>query len=160
VFNHEPAGYECPFCRLVDGDEGPINVQADVVARTDLALALISPTWWARNQGHALVIPAAHHENLYDLPAVSGHGVHDLVRRVAIAVRQSYACDGVSLRQHNEPAGNQYVWHYHVHVFPRYTGDNLYATRSEPGFVSPDLRRPYAERLRSALADPALAPTN
>lgn len=69
--------------------------------------------------------------------------------RTAIAIRQSYRCDGTSTRQHNEPAGNQDVWHFHVHVFPRYAGDRLYATKPLKGFVTAERRRPYAERLRS-----------
>jgi histidine triad (HIT) family protein len=39
-----------------------------------------------------------------------------------------YSCHGVSTRQHNEPAGNQGVWHYHLHVTPRYNGDGFYNT--------------------------------
>jgi DNA-binding transcriptional LysR family regulator len=65
-------------------------------------------------------VPVGHYENLYHLPTVPGHAVHDLVREVAIAIRQTYGCQGVSTLQHNEPAGNQNAWHYHVHVFPRY----------------------------------------
>jgi histidine triad (HIT) family protein len=39
-----------------------------------------------------------------------------------------YQCDGVSTRQHNEPAGNQDVWHYHVHVTARFSDDNFYSS--------------------------------
>jgi histidine triad (HIT) family protein len=51
-------------------------------------------------------VPVRHYENLYLLPSRAGHA-HDLVREVAIAIRQTYGCQGVSTRQHNEPAGNQ-----------------------------------------------------
>jgi histidine triad (HIT) family protein len=53
------------------------------------------------------------------------------------------------VRQHNEPAGNQDAWHYHVHVFPRYAGDALYGSLPEREFVSAERRRPYADRLRA-----------
>jgi len=56
------------------------------------------------------------------------------------------------VRQHNEPAGNQDAWHYHVHVFPRFAGDDLYHTRPYPRFVDPERRRPYAVRLREYFA--------
>ncbi|GIF00776.1 hypothetical protein Ari01nite_82400 [Paractinoplanes rishiriensis] len=94
-------------------------------------------------------MPNGHVENLYDLPAVQGHAVHDLVKEVAVAIRSTYGCDGTSVRQHNEPAGNQDAWHHHVHVFPRYAGDNLYGSRPYPEFVSEAERLPYAERLRA-----------
>ena len=49
-------------------------------------------------------------------------------RRIAIALKEAFGCDGTSTRQHNEPAGNQDLWHLHVHVFPRYDGDDLYGS--------------------------------
>jgi histidine triad (HIT) family protein len=145
---HEPPGYQCPFCKLAEGSDGAHNCQADIVRRTFDAMAFISPRWWPRNQGHVLVVPVRHYENLYQLPARAGHAVHDLVREAAIAIRQTYGCQGVSTRQHNEPAGNQDAWHYHVHVFPRYTGDQLYASEPYPEFVRAEQRKPYADRLR------------
>jgi histidine triad (HIT) family protein len=160
MFNHEPSDYACPFCRLIAGgeDEQRVNTQRDIVRRTELATAYIAPRWWPNNHGHVLVVPNAHHESLYDLPSRHGHAVHDLVREVAIAVKQVYRCDGTSVRQHNEPGGNQTVWHYHVHVFPRYAGDNLYGTRPYPGFVPAEQRWPYADRLRAHFETPAAQP--
>jgi histidine triad (HIT) family protein len=156
VFNHEPPDYACPFCVIVAGggdSRGPggssVLDQSDIVRRTGSATAFVSPRWWPNNHGHVLVVPDAHRENLYDLPARDGHAVHDLVREVAIALRTVYGCDGTSVRQHNEPAGNQDVWHYHVHVFPRYAGDELYGSRPYPHFIEAERRRPYAQRLRA-----------
>lgn len=149
TISHEPAGYVCPFCRLAAGGDNPLNTQGDIVRRTDGAMAFISPRLWPNNPGHVLVVPIGHHENLYELPTEAGHAVHDLVREVALAIRHTYGCDGVSTRQHNEPAGDQEVWHYHVHVFPRYAGDDLYRTKPIPGYASTAQRLPYAERLRS-----------
>jgi histidine triad (HIT) family protein len=146
--SHEPPGYQCPFCTLAAGGDDALNSQSDIVRRTSGAMAFISPRWWPNNQGHALVVPVRHYENLYELPPEAGHAVHDLVRDVAIAIRQTYGCEGVSTRQHNEPAGNQDAWHYHVHVFPRYVGDRLYESKPEPGFIAVHRRQPYAERLR------------
>lgn len=148
VFRHEPPDYACPFCHLIGGGSTSINDQRDIVARTDSAAAFISPRWWPNNHGHVLVVPGEHHENLYELPARSGYAVQDLVQRVAVAMRDSYRCDGISTRQHNEPAGGQDVWHFHVHVFPRYENDELYGTRPYPDFVPASDRRPFAHKLR------------
>jgi histidine triad (HIT) family protein len=151
VFNHEPEGYHCRFCGVLAGVDNPRNTQQDIVCRTDKAAALISPGWWPNNHGHVLVISTAHHENLYDLPDDDGHAIYDLVRRIAIAMRHTYGCDGVSTRQHNEPAGYQDVWHFHMHVFPRYHGDELYRSATKPTFFPAEERRPYADRLRDYL---------
>ena len=93
--SHEPGDYRCPFCRLQRGIVSEHNRQSDVVATTDLALALISPKWWPANPGAALVIPRKHHENLYDLPRAIGHAMWDLVQDVAVAMRTAYTCDGI-----------------------------------------------------------------
>ena len=151
MFSHEPEGYQCPFCRVLGGVDSPLNTQRDIVCRTERAAALVSPRWWPNNHGHVLVVPAAHHENLYDLPDSYGHAVHDVVRLIAVAMRNTYGCDGISTRQHNEPAGNQDTWHYHVHVFPRYPGDDLYRSRPYRQFVPTEQRWPYADKLRGYL---------
>jgi histidine triad (HIT) family protein len=149
MHNHEPADYHCPMCLIASGGEDSFTTQADIVRRTEHAMAFVSSRWWPNNHGHVLVVPTEHHENLYDLPARAGHAIHDLVREVAIAIRSSYDCTGISTRQHNEPTGYQDVWHYHVHVFPRYENDNLYATRHLPTTATPAERAPYARRLKA-----------
>ncbi|MFE3056227.1 HIT family protein [Nocardia sp. NPDC059239] len=149
VHNHEPSGYDCPFCFLLTGGETPLDSPRDIVLRTGRATAFTASRWWPNNRGHVLVIPNAHHENLYDLPPEYGHAVHDVVREVAIAMRATYGCDGVSTRQHNEPAGSQDVWHYHVHVFPRCHADNLYGSQPLPGYATGEQRWIYADRLRN-----------
>ena len=152
MLHHEPPGYACPFCQLITGGSSTVSDAGDIVARTDEAVAFISPRWWPNNHGHVLVVPVDHYENLYALPPRAGHAVHDLVQMIAIAMRESYECDGVSTRQHNEPAGGQDVWHVHVHVFPRHAGDNLYGSQPYPDFVAAAERRPFARRLRDHIA--------
>ena len=151
---HEPPGYACPFCLVQEGVHNDHNQPGDVVAVTDLAFARISPRWWPANEGAVLVVPRAHHENLYDLPRDVGHAVWDLTEQVAVAMRTSYDCAGVSTRQHNEPAGGQDVWHLHVHVFPRRADDRLYEPHLTTRWPTPEERRPYADRLAAALGLP------
>lgn len=148
MFNHEPPGYDCPFCALADRRRNGVNAESDIVVRSCDAMALIAPRWWPNNHGHVLVVPNGHHENLYDLPPEVGHGVHDLTREIAVALRTSYRCEGVSIRQNNEPVSHQTVWHYHVHVFPRYAQDRLYSSDPEDDYVAVEKRQEYAQRLQ------------
>ena len=148
---HEPAGYACPFCRLVRGEEGRWNLQDDVVCRDDRTTAFVAPKWWPGVEGHAIVVPNAHVENLYAIDDTLLGAVYSTVRRVAVAIRESYGCGGTSTRQHNEPAGYQDVWHLHVHVFPRYDGDGLYLRHGESRWAAAAERAPYAARLRAVL---------
>ena len=152
MFNHEPAHYRCPFCALVRGEWVDLSAAADLIAQDELVFALIAPKWWPGNPGSALVIPTGHYENLYDIPADVGHAGWDLTRRAAVAMREIFDCEGISTRQHNEPAGDQDVWHLHVHVFPRHAGDELYRRHGEARFVPEEERAPWAARLRDQLS--------
>ncbi len=124
----------------------------DVVAERELAVAFISPRWWERNAGHVIVVPRTHVENLYTVAAADLHAVMDLVQEAAGAMRASYGCEGISIRQHNEPAGGQDVWHLHVHVFPRYPDDRLYESEPLDGFAPVEERAAFARRLTAAIA--------
>lgn len=143
-----PRDLRCPFCIVAAGGDTSVNTQHDIVRANRLAIALISPRWWPNNKGHVLVVSKHHYETLYDLPREHGHAVQDLLREVAIAIRRTYGCHGVSTRQHNEAAGGQDVWHFHAHAFPRYIDDNFYASNPIPGFASFRERQVYATKLR------------
>ncbi|MBV9866776.1 MAG: HIT family protein [Abitibacteriaceae bacterium] len=151
MFNHAPDGYICPFCLFVRGveNENVLSVQSDLVYSDEVVTALISAHQWANNQGHVLIIPNQHFENLFDLPLAVATQIQGVARRLALVMKKVYNCDGISTRQHNEPAGNQDVWHYHLHLFPRYLNDNLY--KSSYCFMPADERAMYALRLRDGL---------
>lgn len=108
----------------------------------------MNPKWWPNNPGAVLVIPNDHYENVYDMPPSLGAPLQIAVRDAALAMKSAYGCPGVSTRQHNEPAGNQDVWHLHVHVFPRWEGDDLYGSHGE--WADPGELRRRAEQLRAA----------
>jgi len=149
MYNHAPGSYVCPLCLIAKGL--PTNrgdQEADVVWRNDLGTVFIAGKWWRASPGHAIVIPNVHIENLYDMPGPLGHAMFDLMKLTATALKESYHSDGTSIRQHNEPAGDQDVWHYHLHIFPRYAGDNLYLSHLDTFWPSAEQKRPYAERLR------------
>jgi histidine triad (HIT) family protein len=153
MYNHEPAGYVCPFCLIARGvwNEHVLAEPSDLIYNDPHITAFVACDWWPNNNGHVLVIPNQHIENIYDLPAEMAGRIHGVARGVALAFKEVYRCDGVSTRQHNEPAGNQDLWHYHLHVFPRYRGDNLY--KSDKRRTQPHERVDYAARLRNYLQD-------
>lgn len=150
MYNHEPPDYDCIFCGYAGGSFDGQVLQSHVVERTSQTLTFVSPKWWIKNEGHVLVVPLEHVENLYDLPDQLAAPLLSAMRRAALALKAAYTCPGTSVRQHNEPAGNQDVWHFHVHVFPRYEDDGLYGSISRG--ASPEEMDAYATRLRDAFA--------
>jgi histidine triad (HIT) family protein len=129
----------------------PRNAPEDIVYADDVLLAFVSPQTWPHNAGNVLIVPRAHYENLYEMSDDLLAQVMVIAKRIAIAMKTDYGCDGTSLRQHNEPAGNQDVWHFHLHVFPRWEGDRLYQRTDEAREVEAEERQMYAACLRSAL---------
>nr|WP_241093002.1 HIT domain-containing protein [Xanthomonas bonasiae] len=111
--------------------------------------ALVPTHHYGGIQGNCLVIPRGHYENVLDMPDDLGREVFRATRRLAHAMLAAFGCDGISTRQHNGPAGNQDVWHYHLHVFPRYTNDGLYGGQKVR--YATEQRIALAARLRAAL---------
>jgi histidine triad (HIT) family protein len=153
MFNYAPVDYRCPFCALAAGisDEQLHSRQQDIVLQNESVLAFIASHWHQNNPGHVLVIPRAHYENIYDLPNEIGAKIFEVSKRIAMALKKAYDCEGVSTRQHNEPAGHQDVWHYHLHIFPRYADDQLYLRYGNGRLTMPAERLVYANKLRQAL---------
>ncbi len=148
MYNHAPEGYICPFCLVVNGTENEhvYTKQCDIMYKDEYITAFISAGRYTNNKGHVIIIPNTHYENIYDLPNELSDKIHHFEKEVALAFKQVYKCDGVSSRQHNEPCGNQDVWHYHLHVFPRYKDDNLYFSEREAS--NPEERAEFANRLK------------
>lgn len=153
MYNHAPQEYACPFCLLVQGIENQdvLSVQSDVIYHDNRVTAFIGSHQWPNNHGNVIIIPNEHYENIFDLPLCFAQDIHRLAKSLALAMKRVYSCHGVSTRQHNEPAGNQDVWHYHLHVTPRYTNDNFYATRRE--LMPVERRAVHACTLKAALID-------
>jgi histidine triad (HIT) family protein len=152
---HAPHGYVCPFCALAGDErgEGLLSTPRDIICRNENVLAFVASHWWEKNPGHAIVAPVRHYENLYELPDEVGAQIFAMSRRIAIAMKVGYRCDGVSTRQHNEPAGNQEIWHFHLHVFPRYLNDDLYRTDGQKRLTTPGEREPFAATLRVTMRE-------
>lgn len=123
MYNHAPSDYRCPFCRNITTGES--DHPLEFLHRYDSVVVKMNPRWRPNNPGSALVVPIEHYENIYDLPPLLGGPLQQAARDTAVAMKAALGCQGVSTRQHNEPEGDQDVWHYHVHVFPRYEGDDL-----------------------------------
>lgn len=154
MYTHAPTDYTCPICLGVQGieNEQTLLKQADLVYQDDLVSAFINSFWIGMNEGHVIVVPNQHFENIYDLPNEIGGRIFNIAQKIALALKQAYSCDGVTLRQNNEPASEQHAFHYHLHVIPRYMGDNFNQKLTEKSSLSdPSERIKFAEKLRNLI---------
>jgi len=149
MHNHSPENYICPLCQIARGEVTEKGNQEESVVFRDKNLTIfIAGKWWRSNPGHVIIIPNSHIENIYDMPEAMGHKIFDFSKKVATVLKETYKCDGVSTRQHNEPAGNQDVYHFHLHIFPRYKGDNLYLNHEDTYWPSQAEKQPYVDKLK------------
>jgi histidine triad (HIT) family protein len=77
------------------------------------------------NMGHTLVIPKAHYVCIFDAPEEQISQVHKVSKQIALAVKKATKADGVSIIQQNGKAAGQDIFHFHVHVVPRFKGQKL-----------------------------------
>ncbi len=151
MVTHAPPGYRSPFLEVVEGREtaATLSKESDVFYRDAQLTAFVAAARYQKVGGNALVVPNVPYENLYTLPDEVLCALHRFAKRLAIAFKTVYRCDGVLLRQHNEPAGSQDVWHYHLHVIPIFEHDGFYAALPQKIFTTPAEREPYARGLRA-----------
>ena len=103
------------------------------------------------NDGHVIVATKAPRETLLDCTDDEAAALMRAARRIALAVQQAFAPEGITVLQANKPAGWQTVPHLHLHVLPRHEGDGVELgwPRKEPGI---ERLRALADRLRQRLA--------
>ena len=108
------------------------ELPARTVDQDESTLAFMDINPWTR--GHALVIPRRHSRNLYEVEEDDLKASVVAAKRLALRMKERLGCDGVNLLNACEPAAWQTVWHFHIHVIPRYADDTLEVpTRPEPG---------------------------
>ncbi|MEZ6191341.1 MAG: HIT family protein [Phycisphaerales bacterium] len=134
----------CPFCAYAAGhftDELIVYEDEDVLVVPCLAQK-------HQNRGHCLIVTRAHIPNVYELPENLAGPVLRSVTTVALASKKAFLADGVSVRQNNEAASGQDVFHLHFHVVPRFAGDDFETAAYE--IVDEQTRIAQAGALRSA----------
>ena len=154
MYHHAPENYICPFCLIIQGveNEHVYSVRSDIVYQDKSVTAFIGSHQWSRNLENTIIIPNEHFENIFDLPDYYIPKIHKVAKSVALIMKEVYFCDGISIRQHNESAGCQDVWHYHWHVTPRYIDDQFYPNYKEKKLIPVHERAIRAEKLRVGLA--------
>jgi histidine triad (HIT) family protein len=151
MFTHEPPQYACLFCRIIsEAKANPIPPASDVIYQDELTTAFLGIWHWPKNPVDILVVPNQHIENIYCFPSHLAPRFQRTTRAMALTLKYVYQCDGITTRQHNEPAGGQDVWHYHLHVIPRFDEDNF--SKSDRIFLPDHERLEHAHQLRAYIA--------
>ena len=100
------------------------------------------------SKGHALILPKAHAANIYEISDDMAAKAMILAKKMATKMTEALKCDGFNIVQNNgEPAG-QTVFHFHMHLIPRYEGDQVGITW-KPGTLTDEVKNEILEKLKS-----------
>lgn len=109
---------DCIFCKIANGQIPSSTVYEDEDFRVILDVAPAA-------KGHSLILPKQHSDNLWELGEEERKKVLDIAAKVSKGQKKALSCDGVNLLQNNGLAAGQSVFHFHMHLIPRYTDDNM-----------------------------------
>jgi histidine triad (HIT) family protein len=104
---------DCIFCKIINGDIPSAKVYEDENVLAFLDISQVT-------KGHTLVIPKVHKENVYELPEEAAANVFKTVPKIANAIKAAYDPIGLNVLQNNGEAAGQSVFHFHMHLIPRY----------------------------------------
>ena len=109
---------DCIFCKIAAGEIPSATLYEDEDFRVILDLGPAS-------KGHALIIPKEHYRNLYDIDEELASKAIVLAKKLVKKMTDVLGCDGYNIVQNNEEAAGQTVFHFHMHMIPRYKDDNV-----------------------------------
>jgi len=131
------------FAKILRGEIPAVSVYED-----DATLAFMDVMPQA--PGHTLVIPKSPAENLFDLDIDVGKNVLRTTQLVARGVMIALNADGIMLSQFNGPAAGQTVFHFHMHIVPRF--ENVPLRRHTCDMENPEVLKEQAKKIRAALS--------
>lgn len=107
---------DCIFCKIVAGEIPSQTLYEDEKFKVILD---VGPA----TRGHALILPKNHYANLYELPEEDAAEAMKLAKRMMIKMTEKLNCDGFNIVQNNGEVAGQTVFHFHMHLIPRYKND-------------------------------------
>ena len=130
----------CIFCKIANGEIPSSTIYEDEDFRVFLDLGPAAT-------GHALIVPKEHYANIYELDDALCSRIFVLAKKLAVHMTEILHCDGFNIMQNNGAVAGQTVFHFHLHLIPRYKGDTA-GICWNPGTADAEGLRRLAEELR------------
>lgn len=106
----------CIFCKLANKD-----IPTNIIYEDDRFTVILDAS--PATKGHALILPKNHAANIYELPDEDASAVFVLAKKLATKMTEILHCDGFNIVQNNGEVAGQTVFHFHMHLIPRYLND-------------------------------------
>jgi histidine triad (HIT) family protein len=111
----------CIFCKIIAGEIPSAMVYEDEDFKVIMDI-------FPAAQGHTIILPKKHSANLFELEDDAAAKALVVARKVATAMKAELKCEGINLLQNNGEAAGQSVYHFHIHLIPRFAGDQVKMT--------------------------------
>lgn len=134
---------DCIFCKIANGEIPASTVYEDDMFRVILDM---SPA----TKGHALILPKKHMADIFEMDSETAEKVFVLAAKVAKGMKAALNCAGLNIVQNNGEVAGQTVFHFHMHIIPRYEGDGQ-NINWVPGTSEAEERERVAQQIRSGL---------
>lgn len=122
----------CIFCKITAGEIPSHTLYEDEQFKVILD---VGPA----TKGHALILPKEHYANLYELPEDVSVNVMKLAKKMVKIMTEKLECDGFNLVQNNGEVAGQTVFHFHMHLIPRYKDDGEILKYNVQNFTQEEL---------------------
>jgi histidine triad (HIT) family protein len=136
--------YHCIFCSIINGTSEGITVYYN-----NHFLVLMDK--YPISNGHTLVIPKKHYDNLLSMPQEEVGKLYSLVSIIAKAVVSAVSADGFNIGQNNGKSANQIIPHVHVHIIPRFKNDNSYGKWPTRYIAKEDELYEFSKKIKNQL---------
>ena len=130
----------CIFCKIANGEIPAATLYEDENFRVILDLGPAS-------KGHALILPKSHAANIYELPDETAGKAMILAKHMATRLTEELKCDGFNIVQNNGEIAGQTVFHFHMHLIPRYKDDHAGVTWT-PGTLTDEVKEEILTKIR------------
>lgn len=109
---------DCIFCKIISGEIPSATIYENSKFKVIMDIA-------PANKGHVLILPKEHFDNIYDIDTATAGQLFELAALVARTLKSVLDCDGMNILQNNGTVAGQTVFHFHMHIIPRYEGDTV-----------------------------------
>lgn len=136
----------CLFCRIIQGEIPSKTLYEDHRFKVILDA-------FPASEGHAIIISKNHYTNLFELPQDEVGEIMKLAKKVGQEMMNILGCEGLNILQNNGEAAGQTVFHYHLHLIPRYKDDKV-NIKWKTEKIQEKRAEEFIEKIRKALASP------
>ncbi len=134
---------DCIFCKIASGE----IPSTTIFENNDFKVFFdVNPA----SLGHCLIVPKQHYNDIFDMDAETGGKLFSLATAVARALKKELNCEGMNVVQNNGLIAGQTVFHFHLHLIPRYAGDTV-DIKWQPGVADQARLAELAKQIRKRI---------